>query len=286
MYLLIACASSWLVLLGGYAVAWTRLSAPWTTADLLVLILAGTAALAFTRIGLVSLFSLSLRLLPHGRLRRRLSAMLLRFGPLLLRSSVAAVVSAGLVAQAGHALPHPSTAAASLTSEPYWSSAASPPDPGWPTTPAEAANEEDERTAPAETEESGDTEPDPPLDPAWPTAPPRSGDTGGHSDGGEDSAERDSGDEDSAERDADGDTAEGPAAGRAEGPVDGPVDGPAAAGTYTVRSGDSLWSIALAHAEDSSTAAALVREIHADNRDTIGPDPNLIMPGQRLEIQP
>ncbi|MEU1502448.1 transglycosylase family protein [Streptomyces sp. NPDC005732] len=48
-------------------------------------------------------------------------------------------------------------------------------------------------------------------------------------------------------------------------------------GNYTVRSGDTLSGIAARHATDW-------REIYAANRAVIGGDPDLIVPGQRLDI--
>lgn len=56
--------------------------------------------------------------------------------------------------------------------------------------------------------------------------------------------------------------------------------------TVIVRCGDSLWAIAAAHHPDApaSRLAATVTDIHRANRDVIGADPNLILPGFRLEI--
>jgi nucleoid-associated protein YgaU len=56
--------------------------------------------------------------------------------------------------------------------------------------------------------------------------------------------------------------------------------------TVLVRRGDTLWSIAQAHfgshAELATTARA-VEQWHDTNHDVIGPDPDLIHPGQRLD---
>ncbi len=56
--------------------------------------------------------------------------------------------------------------------------------------------------------------------------------------------------------------------------------------TVTVRSGDSLWSIAARGHSSEPTAATAKRvaSIYAKNRAVIGADPNLILPGQRLEM--
>lgn len=278
MYPLFACASCWLALLGTFSLVVARSAAPTTTADLLVLIIVGTAAAGFSRIGLVSLLALALRLLPRGRLRARLASALLRAGPLLLRSSLLAAVSAGLVAQGVHATPHPGSEGVSVAAPAHTTAAAAhppPSDPGWPTTPAD--------------DEPADDEPAPPADPAWPSGPPGGDPDEGDSPAGESDEGNSPGDESDEEDSPAGESDE------EDSPSDGgdhegseSRDGPAGhdGRTYTVRAGDCLWSIAAAHGEDGPATAARVRDIHADNRDVIGPDPNLIMPGQRLEIEP
>jgi len=55
---------------------------------------------------------------------------------------------------------------------------------------------------------------------------------------------------------------------------------PAPVSRYTVRPGDSLWSVALAH---YGTGRDWGR-IYTANRATIGPDPGMIRPGQVLTI--
>lgn len=52
-----------------------------------------------------------------------------------------------------------------------------------------------------------------------------------------------------------------------------------------VQSGDSLWRIAAAHLPDDATATEIDaewRRWYAENRDEIGPNPNLLFPGQLL----
>lgn len=52
-----------------------------------------------------------------------------------------------------------------------------------------------------------------------------------------------------------------------------------------VRPGDSLWAIArvaLPRTADEATVARTVAALHALNRRTIGPDPDLIQPGQHI----
>ncbi len=59
--------------------------------------------------------------------------------------------------------------------------------------------------------------------------------------------------------------------------------------TYTVEAGDSLWGIARSILEDRGTVSGadisdLWRSIYEANRDLIGSDPNLIHPGQVLQL--
>ncbi|HLL32460.1 transglycosylase family protein [Streptomyces sp.] len=53
----------------------------------------------------------------------------------------------------------------------------------------------------------------------------------------------------------------------------------AADGTYTVRAGDSLWGIA-----DSLEVRGGWAALYAENKATVGTDPDLILPGQTLEV--
>jgi hypothetical protein len=65
-----------------------------------------------------------------------------------------------------------------------------------------------------------------------------------------------------------------------------PVAQPAAAAgdTYVVRTGDSLWSIARAHPVPGTDIDGRWRSIWAANRDLVGDDPDLILPGQALRL--
>lgn len=62
-----------------------------------------------------------------------------------------------------------------------------------------------------------------------------------------------------------------------------PVD---ASQTYVVRPGDSLWSIADSHPEPGTSASVHERwqAIWQANRDVVGDDPDLILPGQALRL--
>jgi len=56
-----------------------------------------------------------------------------------------------------------------------------------------------------------------------------------------------------------------------------------------VHSGDSLWRLAEDRLPSSAApgeVAALVQDLHRRNREVIGPDPDLIRPGQRLAVPP
>lgn len=62
---------------------------------------------------------------------------------------------------------------------------------------------------------------------------------------------------------------------------------PARRNTVVVRRGDCLWSIArhdLAPGATSAEVAARWRAVYAVNRNVIGPDPDVIEPGQRLHL--
>jgi hypothetical protein len=66
-------------------------------------------------------------------------------------------------------------------------------------------------------------------------------------------------------------------------------DTPGARGEVTVRSGDSLWSIAAATLGPFASDADVAREwprLYAGNRDTIGANPHFLQPGQVLIIPP
>jgi hypothetical protein len=57
-------------------------------------------------------------------------------------------------------------------------------------------------------------------------------------------------------------------------------------GQKQVEVGDTLWDIgsAVIHAQDDAEVAAYVRRLHDENRNVIGDDPDLILPGQRLRL--
>jgi hypothetical protein len=59
---------------------------------------------------------------------------------------------------------------------------------------------------------------------------------------------------------------------------------------YTVEPGDTLWDIAATHLEPTEDSPARVhrywQQIYRANRPAIGPDPDLIHPGTRLDVPP
>ncbi|MFE0799778.1 transglycosylase family protein [Streptomyces sp. NPDC058812] len=119
---------------------------------------------------------------------------------------------------------------------------------------------------------------------ASPTAPPETGETDKAGQSGGDSALTDTGDSgagkhrgDSADEGAaNGRAAEssGRHASRGEGESRGVADG-----SYTVRSGDSLWGIA-----DSLDLDGGWRSLYVGNKGVVGTDPDHILPGQTLTV--
>ncbi|WP_152347858.1 LysM peptidoglycan-binding domain-containing protein [Brevibacterium sp. CFH 10365] len=278
MYLLIACAGSWLVLLGSFFTAWTQLPQPRTTSDIVVIVIIGAAALMFARLGLVSLLALLLRVLPSGRLRARLAGLVVKVMPRILASSVLAIVSAGLVVHSAQAAPVGPPGPDTSPTE----ASAAPADPGWPTVDDDGRGEDSpdraEQTDGAGSP-AGSESPDRAQlpDPGWPTEPP-SGDVPS-SPPGDRGADRSG---DSAQDD------ESDHGGRPDEPGDG-ADASVPAGSrssaHVVTQGESLWSIAAELTDAPEEIPQLVADIYTANEDTIGPDPSLIIAGQRLEIQ-
>ncbi|MGO2036352.1 MAG: LysM peptidoglycan-binding domain-containing protein [Brevibacterium sp.] len=264
MHLLIACAGSWLALLGAFAAALIGLPAPRSTTDTVVIVVIGAAALIFSRLGLGAVLALAVRLLPAGRLRSVVITAMLRIMPIMLRSTALAAASATLALQSAHGAPvHESpphtdlsvTAPAAVddsatdtdtaVGDAGADTGAPVPDPGWPTSPSDDS---------------------PPRDPGWPTDAPAAGDSPVATPPSEDSPRTPPDGDDDADESSDSDTR--------------------APEVHVVSDGESLWSIAQHRAAPNEDTDELVAEIYADNRDRIGPNPNLIMPGQRLEIAP
>lgn len=266
MYRLIACAVSWLLLLGSFVTAWTRIPQPWTSTDLIVFVIIGTAAAAFARLGLVSIVTLLVRILPSGRTRTLLAGFIVRAMPRVLASSVLAVASTAIVVQAANAAPAVG-AGSSASPHPNSSEAAAPVDPGWPTVGEDSPSSE----APGRKGSDRERAEESPLDPGWPTGP--SGD--GHGDVDDSTSEAD----DDAERRPDRDAADSGT--RSDASPEQSRDP-----IHVVDDGESLWSIAAEIADAPEEVPRLVEDMYTANRDTIGPDPSLIIAGQRLEIQP
>lgn len=263
MYLLTACTISWFCLIGAFFTTWVYLPTPRSTTDLVVIIVVGTAAVLSSRLGVVSLATLLIRLLPHGHLRTIVTQFVLRTVPVMLRSSVLAAASASLAVHAAQASPLPvdtpvmddpgaSADRVSATLDPGWPTTVPgdpPPDPGWPTIPPTAAP-----GSPSSHPESPDAVPGP--TPSQSKPPKNAGSPGSATDA--DGTDDVSGDDHAG-------------------------DSPA---IHIVGAGESLWSIAVNQPTSGDTAQDIVDDIYSANREVIGADPNLIMPGQRLEIQP
>ena len=191
MYLLIACASSWLVLLGSFAAAWELLPQPWTTSDVVVIVIIGTGSLLFARIGLISLLALLLQVLPTGRFRSALAGLVVKAMPRILASSVLAIVSAGLVVHSAQAAPlagpgpdPASSAQAPSVSAPSAHTPSAPADPGWPTIdddqssadPSDDAGRSEDEQPPDGSKPRKESEPPDrvrPPDPGWPQNRPQ-----------------------------------------------------------------------------------------------------------------
>ncbi|SMY03283.1 LysM domain-containing protein [Brevibacterium sp. Mu109] len=247
MFLLALCAITWLALLGSSVSLWVLLERPLGASDLVILVLVTTAAAAFARLGLISLLGLALRILPRGRVRSWVSALALRWAPRLLGSTILAAVAVTGTAVTGSASDRVRDPSAEAVSATAALDPDRAPDPGWPTIPADPRDPGWPTTGPDDDDRLGD--PPPPTDPP-------------------DGAEASDGDGTADDADEADDR-----------------DGSDSPRTHVVTAGESLWSIAgeLIGAGDSQ--AELVADIYADNRDAIGPDPDLIMPGQRLVIR-
>ncbi|MGX1671612.1 transglycosylase family protein [Streptomyces sp. NPDC055400] len=86
---------------------------------------------------------------------------------------------------------------------------------------------------------------------------------------------------DAAEDDATGSSRADDSSGRhaSRGGENGRKGANADEGSYTVRAGDNLWDIADTHDVDGGWAA-----LYAENKKTVGADPDLILPGQSLDL--
>ena len=62
------------------------------------------------------------------------------------------------------------------------------------------------------------------------------------------------------------------------------------AGDHTVEAGDTLWDIAAAHLVPPERSNATIHrywhQVYRANRAVVGPDPDLIHPGARLDVAP
>ncbi|WP_286957045.1 LysM peptidoglycan-binding domain-containing protein [Brevibacterium sp. UBA7493] len=160
-----------------------------------------------------------------------------------------------------------------LTGTGFATAAAATPDapsPGWPTRPAESST-----TAPSS--------------PGWPTRSPDSpsaGPTDSPAPPSEESTSPTADDEDPTTPYPDAPTQQPGTSGTDNGRDSDDHRTPASPDVATVSAGDSLWTIAAEHYAGAESAELIDRvdAIHDANRHIIGADPNLIMPGQRLEM--
>lgn len=162
-----------------------------------------------------------------------------------------------------------------LTGTGFATAAAAAPDapsPGWPTRPAESST-----TAPSS--------------PGWPTRSPDSPSASPPSSPAppsEESTSPTADDKDPTTPYPDAPTQRPDSSGTDSGRAsdDDNDTAPTSPDVATVSAGDSLWAIAAEHYAGAETAELLDRvdAIHDANRHIIGADPNLIMPGQRLEM--
>lgn len=274
MHLTFACAGSWLALLGAFAAALIGLPAPRSATDTVVIVVIGAAALIFSRLGLGAVLALAVRLLPAGRLRSVLITAMLRIMPIMLRSTALAAASATLAIQAAHGAPvHESPPHTDL-------SVTAPAAVDDSATDTDVVGDTGADTGDALGDAGADigapvpdpgwptspSDDSPPRDPGWPTDAPAAGDSPVATPPSEDSPRTPPDGDDDADESSDSDTR--------------------APEVHVVSDGESLWSIAQDRAAPNEDTDELVAEIYADNRDRIGPNPNLIMPGQRLEIAP
>ena len=62
------------------------------------------------------------------------------------------------------------------------------------------------------------------------------------------------------------------------------------AGDHSVETGDTLWDIAAAHLVPAERSNATIHrywhQVYRANRAVVGPDPDLIHPGTRLDVAP
>ena len=285
MYLLVVCAVSWLVLLGSLITAWTGLPQPRTPTDVVVIVVIAVATAVFARLGLVSLLALLLRTLPEGRVRSLLASFVVRAMPRLLATSALTVVSAGIAVQAGHAATEQDRDGPVQQAVGGATVAEAPVDPGWPTIsgpwPGPGARETDAMEAPArETEAPGPSGAEPATgsqlpDPGWPTQRP---DHPSPAESSSPAAEAD-------RRNDHGRSTPEPSVPEASPQTPEPPPKTHGPTIHEVERGESLWSIAETFVDGPDEVAEFVADIYTANKSTIGPDPSLILAGQRLEIR-
>ncbi|GAA4285142.1 hypothetical protein GCM10022261_26730 [Brevibacterium daeguense] len=278
----------------------------------MVLVLGGALIVVGARTSAAVLLLLAARLaaLISSSTGRGLARLAIAVSPSHLRRSLIGS-AAGLVVVGSAAwspvvaAPHqPDPGATTAAHSPAWSSPAgaipssstvsatpaAAQSPGWPTEGSASPDPEESPGWPAN--EPG--APHPEESPGWPVSEPPDSHQSPGSPTEEAGVAGDSAAADLPRQEADTDspapppTEQQPPPGPDPGPDTKPRPDPAtepAAATVVVAPGDTLWSIAadLRPAAGSAPVADTVEDLYHANQDRIGPDPNLIIPGMRLE---
>lgn len=185
-----------------------------------------------------------------------LAAWARRVAPAALKTSAASMTAVVLAAGTAHAAPaQPHRSHGPSASPQSVSAHGETPPPHWPTSPPGDTPYPDPRTSA-------------PADPSWPTQPPRPEAPQSQTPG---TQEPDAQPRERRQDTRGAETAE--TAPKTEAPQ-----------RVTVKKGDSLWKIAVAHPKPGQSTAERVISISQANADTLGDNPDLIYPNTELEL--